>query len=155
MKPDQLVIAGLKRKQREILGAIRAYEAQIAQAKHDLAHINAAMKILEGTEANKRTYIAGRGFFDKGEIAEIAQRHLTEGPLNTREVAERVMIEKGLDVGDTNLRNSVVYKTVQALRHARRRNAVSLVGKNKGLCVWASDAPITPRDAANTLSSSG
>lgn len=34
---DSLVISGLKRKQREIVGAIRAYEAQIAQAKHDLA----------------------------------------------------------------------------------------------------------------------
>lgn len=78
------VIGGLVRKQREIVGAIRAYEAQIAQAKHDLAHINAALKIMEGSAANKRTYIAGRGFFDKGEIARIAQRHLAEGPLNTR-----------------------------------------------------------------------
>ena len=129
-------INDLNRKQREILGAIRSYEAQIVQAKHDLAHINAAMKILEGTEKNKRTYIAGRGFFDKGEIAEIAIRHLANGPLNTREIAERVMVEKGLEITDTNLRNSVVYKCVQALRHAQRRGAVVMVEKRKGLCVW-------------------
>jgi len=138
MENDSLVISGLKRKQREILGAIRAYEAQIAQAKHDLAHVNAAMKIMEGTEANKRTYIAGRGFFDKGEIAGIAVRHLAEGPLNTRQIAERVMAEKGLDIADGNLRNSVVFKTVQALRHAQRRNAVRLVEKRGGLCWWSS-----------------
>lgn len=47
------------------------------------------------------------------------------------------MVEKGLDPADTNLRNSVVYKTVQALRHARRRNAVRMVEKRKGMCVWA------------------
>ena len=129
-------INDLNRKQREILGAIRNYEAQIVQAKHDLAHINATMKIMEGSQANRRAYIAGRGFFDKGEIAEIASRILKDGPLNTREVAERVMVEKGLEITDTNLRNSVVYKCVQALRHAQRRGAVVMVEKRKGLCVW-------------------
>ena len=117
-------INDLNRKQREILGAIRNYEAQIVQAKHDLAHINATMKIMEGSQANRRAYIAGRGFFDKGEIAEIASQILQDGPLNTREIAERVMVEKGLEITDTNLRNSVVYKCVQALRHAQRRGAV-------------------------------
>lgn len=131
------VILGLVRKQREIVGAIRAYEAQIAQAKHDLAHINAALKIMEGSAANKRTYIAGRGFFDKGEIAGIAQRHLAEGPLNTRQVAERVMVEKELDPTDAALRNSVVYKTVQALRQAKRRRRVQMLEKKGGMCLWA------------------
>lgn len=137
MERSSIVLGGLKRKQREILGAIRAYEAQIAQAKHDLAHINAAMKIMEGSRGNKRAYIAGRGFFDKGEIAEIAQRHLADGPLNTREIAERVMVEKGLDPSDSNLRNSVVCKVVQSLRHAKRRGVVQMVEKRKGMCVWA------------------
>lgn len=135
--PNAHAISELTRKQREIVGAIRNYEAQIVQAKHDLAHVNAAMKIMEGSDANVRTYIAGRGYFDRGGIAEIALRHLADGPLNTREVAERVMCEKGLDSSDTNLRNSVVYKTVQGLRHAKRRNAVRMVGKRKGVCIWA------------------
>lgn len=131
------VIIGLNRKRKEIMGAIRAYEAQIAQAKHDLAHITAAIKILEGSDANKRTYIAGRGFFDKGEIATIAQRHLAEGPLNTRQLAERVMGEKELDPTDAALRNSVVYKTVQALRQAKRRRKVQMLEKQGGMCLWA------------------
>ncbi|HEV7251622.1 MAG TPA: hypothetical protein VGN97_00770 [Mesorhizobium sp.] len=135
------VIIGLARKQREIVGAIRAYEAQIAQAKHDLAHINAALKILEGSEPNKRTYIAGRSFFDKGEIAAIAQRHLAQGPLNTRQIAERVMVEKELDPTDTALRNSVVYKTVQALRQVKRRRKVRMVEKQGGMCLWALGEP--------------
>lgn len=52
-----------------------------------------------------------------------------DGPLNTRELAERVMCEKTLDASDTPLRNSVVYKVVQALRHAMRRGAVRMVEK--------------------------
>ena len=134
--PNAHALAELVRKQREILGAIRNYEAQIGQAKHDLAHINATIKILEGSD-NSRAYIVGRGFFDRGEVAGIAVRHLAEGPLDTTELAERVMGEKDMDPTDRNLRNSVVYKVVQALRHAKRRGTVRVVEKRKGVCVWA------------------
>lgn len=131
----ELVIQTLTRKRAEIVGAIKKHEAQIAQAKHDLAQVNGTIRLLQGPEAS-RAYIVSQGFFAKGEIAGLCQRHLANGPLNTRELAERVMCEKGLDVSDTPLRNSVVYKVVQALRHAKRRNAVRMIEKRKGLCVW-------------------
>lgn len=132
----ELVIDTLKRKQAEIIGSITNHQAAIAQAKHDLAHVNATMKILEGSDTNRRAYIVSQGFFARGEIAAICQRHLADGPLNTRELAERVMSEKGLDPSDVPLRNSVVYEVVQALRHAFRRHAVVMVEKRRGLCVW-------------------
>lgn len=43
--------------------------------------------------------------------------------MTTQELAERVMCDKGLDVSDVPLRNSVVYKVLQALRRAKRREA--------------------------------
>jgi hypothetical protein len=52
-----LVLQTLARKRAEILGAIAKHEAAIAQAKHDLAHVSATMKILEGSEARERAYI--------------------------------------------------------------------------------------------------
>ncbi|WP_187428409.1 hypothetical protein ROLI_043190 [Roseobacter fucihabitans] len=122
----ELATQTLERKQAEIIGAIKKHEAQIAQAKHDLAHINATLKIIGEPQ----------GFSAKGEIAGICQRHLVEGPLNTRELAKRAMGENGLDVSDTPRRNSVVYKVVQALRHTRRRNAVKMIERKGGLCVW-------------------
>ncbi len=131
----ELLLSQLARKRAEIAGAIKKHEASIAQAKHDLAHINATINILEGSDGS-RTYIVSQGFFAKGEIATICQRHLTDGPLNTRELAERVMCEKGLDVSDGPLRNSVVYKVVQALRHAARRRVVVMIEKRAGICVW-------------------
>lgn len=42
------------------------------------------------------------------------------------------MIEKGLDASDAPL----LYKVVQALRHAARRRAVVMAEKRGGLCVW-------------------
>ena len=95
---EPLVIQTLKRKRAEISGAIAAYQAQIAQARHDLAHINASIRLFEGGERNRAQYIVSHGFFKKGEIADICVRHLmAHGELNTRQLAERVMCERNLD----------------------------------------------------------
>ncbi len=125
-------------KRAEVHGRINAYQSQIAQAKHDLAHINAAIGLFTNEDDQRVRYLVSHGFFKKGEIADIAVRHLeVDGELTTREVAERVMGERKLDSSDTTLRNSVVFKVVQALRHAARRKLVCMVEKRKGVCVWA------------------
>ena len=131
-----LVLQALERKRAEIIGAIKRHEAAIAQAKHDLAHISATLKLLGRPGGDGQAYIVAQGFFAKGELAAMCRRYLESGPLTTRELAERAMTEKGLDASDGPLRNSVVYKVVQALRHAARRNAVVLDGKRGGQCVW-------------------
>ena len=77
-------------------------------------------------------------------------RHLkADGELDTRQLAERVMCERKLDVSDTPLRNSVVFKVVQSLRQAERRRIVTMVEKRKGLCVWSADAGLTLRVASS------
>jgi hypothetical protein len=149
---EPLVIQTLKQKRAEISGVIAAYQARIAQARHDLAHVNASIRLFEGGERNRAGYIVSHGFFKKGEIADICVRHLkADSELNTRELAERVMCERNLDPTDTALRNSVVFKVVQALRHAARRKFVTMVEKRKGVCVWAAVEGLIPR-AANSLS---
>jgi hypothetical protein len=147
---DLLVVQTLKQKRAEISGVIAAYLARIAQAKHDLAHINASIRLFEGGEQERAQYIVSHGFFKKGEIAEICIRHLkVEDLLDTRQLAERVMCERKLDVSDTPLRNSVVFKVVQALRHAERRKVVAMVEKRKGICVWTTAAGLTLRVASS------
>jgi len=82
-------------------------------------------------------YIVSHGFLKKGEIADISVRHLdVDVELTTRELAERAMVECNLDVSDTALRNLVVLKLVQALRHAKLRKLVRMIEKKKGMCVW-------------------
>jgi hypothetical protein len=145
---EPLVVQSLKQKRAEISGAIAAYQAQIAQARHDLAHINASIRLFESGERGRAAYIVSHGFFKKGEIADICARHLrADGQLNTRDLAERVMCERNLDPSDVTLRNSVVFKVVQALRHAARRKIVTMVEKRKGVCVWASVERLIPLPA--------
>jgi D-hexose-6-phosphate mutarotase len=151
---DPLVVQSLKEKRAEILGRIAAYEAQIAQAKHDLAHLSATLRLFTEPEKQRARYLVSHGFFKKGEIADICVRHLgMDGEMTTRQLAERVMAERQLDVADTTLRNSVVFKVVQALRHARRRRLVRMLEKRKGMCVWAPGEAVTSRVAASTPSS--
>ena len=152
---DAVVIQMLKQKRAEISGVIAAYLAKIAQAKHDLAHINASIRLFEGGEQERAQYIVSHGFFKKGEIADICVRHLkADGELDTRRLAERVMCERKLDVSDAPLRNSVVFKVVQSLRHAERRGIVTMVEKRKGHCVWSADTGLTLR-VANSRSRRG
>jgi len=153
---EPLVIQTLKDKRAEILGRIQAYEAQIAAAKHDLAHVNATIRLFTEPEKQRARYMVSHGFFKKGEIADLCAQHLaTDGEMTTRELAERVMVERKLDSSDTTLRNSVVFKVVQALRHAKRRRLVRMIEKRKGMCVWAPGEAITLRVVASSPSSSG
>lgn len=99
--------------------------------------------------------MVSHGIFKKGEIADICVRHLgVDGEMTTRELAERVMVERKLGASDTTLRNSVVFEVVQALRHAKRRKLVRIVEKRKGMCVWAAGDTVTLRVVANSLSNS-
>ena len=82
------------------------------------------------------------------------QRLLDDGELSTRDLAERVMCARDLDAPDGTLGKSVVFKVVQALRHAARRTLVVMVEKRKGVCVWSAGPAITLR-VANTPSRGG
>ncbi|MBO0734029.1 MAG: hypothetical protein J2P49_06875 [Methylocapsa sp.] len=112
------MIPTLKQKGAEIGGAIAAYEALIAQARHDFTHINASIRLFERGERNRALYIVSHGFFQKGVITGICVRQLrVDGKLDTRQPAERVMCERNLDATDTALRNSVVFKVVHCGTH--------------------------------------
>jgi hypothetical protein len=149
------IIKALRDKRAEIHGQIAAYQAQIAQAKHDPAHVNATIRMFTDVECQRTRYIVSHGFFKKGEIADLCVRHLRQdNDLTTRELAERVMCERDLDPTDTALRNSVVFKVVQALRHAARRKIVVMVEKRKGMCIWSAGPAVTLR-VANSPSRGG
>ena len=53
---DPLIIKALQDKRAEVHGRINAYQAQIAEAKHDLAHINAAIRLFTDEEGQRVRY---------------------------------------------------------------------------------------------------
>lgn len=119
---EPLIVQTLKQKRAGILGQIRAYEAQIAHARHDLAHVNATIELLEAPERQRARYIVSHGFFKKGEIAEIYVQHLADDTeMRTGELGEWVMVERSLEITNTVLRDSLVCLDGRRRCHAARR----------------------------------
>lgn len=85
-------------------------------------------------------------FFRKEEIPDICARQLdVDGEMTARDLPEPFMAENELNISDNVLRNSVVFKLVQALQHAKRRKLVRMVERSKGMCIWTAGDTITLR----------
>ena len=74
---DNLIVKALGDKRAEIHGRITPYEAQIQQAKHDLAHIDATLGLFTDVEKQRARYVVSHGFFRK-------VRSLTSAPCSFR-----------------------------------------------------------------------
>lgn len=140
----ELVLQTLERKRAEIIGAIKKHEAAIAQAKHDLAHVSATIRLLESPEGGERAYIVSQGFFAKGEIAGVCQRYLVDGPLTTRELAERVMGEGAGYIG----RAVAQLGRLQGRPSAQTRNTAANCGNGREaqrpMCMGFACRPVEP-----------
>ena len=102
-------VTTLRSKRDEIESAIARYEARLAQARSDLAHINAAIMIFEasGDEKTLAAYADLHRLFKYGEKTALCKAALASGPMNTREIAAYVINAKGLDAGDKVLAKAV------------------------------------------------
>ncbi len=76
-------------KREEIIHSIRLYEKQIAQARADLMHITAAIRIFEMSR-----YVDTYRMFKRGEPIDLCKEVLASGPKSTRELALHVMAAK-------------------------------------------------------------
>jgi hypothetical protein len=132
-------VTTLRSKREEIAATIAAYERKLGQAQADLAHITAAIKIFKasGDPADMSRYVDVRRIFRRNEISEVCKAAIAqEGPLDTRELAVRVMRAKGLDVADAVLRSSICLRIVQALSTQTHRGTMRIGEKRKGVRVW-------------------
>jgi hypothetical protein len=96
-------VTTLRSKRAEIIAAIANYEKKLAQARADLAQITAAIAIFEASGEIEGTppYVDIHRCFKRGEAMTLCKEALAaHGPLNTRQLALKVMGAKGLDVGD-------------------------------------------------------
>ncbi len=130
----------LRRKRNEVRDTIAAYEAKLREARADLAHVLATLRLFEasGEPADFTPYFDLNRVFRRGETTEFCMATLAaEGPLDTRELTERLMISKGLDVSDKVLGQAIALRIVQTLRvRAKRRKGVDGSLRRRGVCVW-------------------
>ena len=131
-------VTTLRRKRDEISASIRLYERQLAQARADLAHVTAAIRIFEasGDTAGMARYVDTHRLFKRGEPVALCKEALAGEPMTTRELAQHIMKAKGLDVGDKVLAKGIAATLVHALRMQQQRGRLVTEGKRNGVSVW-------------------
>lgn len=133
------IVTTLRAKRDQIEQSIRAYEKTLQQARIDLAHVNATLAMFEadGDDRHIASYMDTGRILKKGEIVALCRVELgKDGPLDTRELARRVAIAKGLDGGDKVLVKAIAGRTVRALLIQVRRGTIRTPGKVRGVRVW-------------------
>lgn len=114
------------------------YEAKTAQARSDLAHITAVLRIFEasGKAQDLARYSDHYRLFKRGEPWAICSAALAKGPLTTKELALELMKAKGMDLGDGVLAKTIGHRLIHSLRMQEKRGRVRREGKRKGVTVW-------------------
>ena len=134
---DSRTAETLRNKRAEIARSIDDYEARLAQAKADLAHIDAAIAIIASDDTETvRPYVDIHRLFKRGELAAISKAALKDGPRNTRELAQAVMAAKGLDTGDKVLAKAVAVRLIHVLRLQARGGKIVGMGRDRAAKIW-------------------
>jgi hypothetical protein len=131
-------VTTLRAKREEIVASIKLYEERLKQARADLTHISAAIKIFEASGDPKEMgrYVDTYRLMRRGEPIELCKEALATGPKSTRELALYVMAAKGLDTGDKVLAKAVAAQLIHSLRQQSLRGKIEKAGKNGTALVW-------------------
>jgi hypothetical protein len=144
---DPQVINTLRTKAEDLKAHMRKLGRALDQAKSDLAHINAAMRLFEAPEYGEQFPIhmnLGR-LFRSRELGELCRAAMADGPKDTRELALYIIRQKGFDEGDKHLRVSIALRVVNAMRMAEKRGKMQRIGKSGNAIVWAPAVLPVPR----------
>lgn len=134
---EPIAVLALRRKRDEIAGVIAEYERKIKEAQHDLAHVNASLRLFEltGDPREFPAYIDLNRLLRRGETTRLCLDALAkEGPLDTRELAQRIMRAKGLNESDKVLGQAIALRIVQTLRLKRAK--LDGTERRKGVTLW-------------------
>ena len=98
-------VTTLVKKRDEIRASIRMYESKIAQARSDLSHVTAVLRLFEasGRGQDLARYVDSYRLFKRGEPWAICAAALASGPLSTKELALELMKAKDMDLKDAVL----------------------------------------------------
>lgn len=134
-------VTTLEAKRTEIRNAIAEYERLLAQARADLSHVTACIRLFDMSETTPcriPAYADVHRLFKHRELGGLCAQALAKnGPQDTRELALYAMQAKGLDTGDGPLASAIAFRVVQALRMQEKRGKITGAGKRNGRRVWA------------------
>lgn len=134
------VVSALRTKRSELSGLIIAAERQLKQFRADLAHIDATIRLFDGSAdpeliRPKRPYRSRMRYFAKGELSRLclsALRHAGGVPVRSSDIAAAVMREKGLDTDDGRMLTAIGNQVSLVLSNLAKRSVVERDGVSSG-----------------------
>jgi hypothetical protein len=137
MEYQPLTLVTLRSKRDEVKASVHLYETYLKQAKADLAHIEAAIRLFEPPSGPAPKYVSVLKLFSRRERIGLVRAALAEkGPLDTRELAIEVMRRKGFNIGDMALQTAITRRLLHSLRMQQVQGLIVMTGKRNRLCVW-------------------
>ncbi len=131
---DPIAVLALRRRRDHISGVIAEYERKIKDAQHDPIHVVASLRLFEltGDPSEFPPYIDLNRLLRRGETTKLCLAALAaEGPLDTRELAQRVMRAKGLNPDDKVLGQAIALRIVQT-----REEFLDIRSGKRFLWIW-------------------
>ena len=123
------VIFALKAKRAELSGQIIDMEKRIAEARGNLIHIDACLRLFGWNEEPatiRPKRVSVKSLFGRNELPRFIFDHLRQNPqgVTSREIAEAVCAHKGWDASNRDFMTAVVHKVSAQLPKFRARGQV-------------------------------
>jgi hypothetical protein len=139
---DTYVISGLTAKRSELLAMAQSLEAQARQARVDLAHIDAALRLFDPSvdlaAIRGKSQTRGRcPWFKGGDLSRFCREVLRDAsePLSAEAMVRQIMARHGMDQENQAQRSAIILRTLQALHRMAKRGDVGRIGKGVGV-LW-------------------
>ncbi len=135
-----LIVSQLRAKQAEIEAQIGDLNRRLADAKADLFHLAATVKLFDPTAAEKpaTVYHAATKTLKRADLFELCKAALEASPepLDTRQLARYVIDSQAWDVEDRRLRLTMAHKVGLMMSRFEQRGLVRGVGSRGRATVW-------------------
>jgi hypothetical protein len=123
----------------EIGGIIADLEERTRQARADLAHIDATLRMFDPDTIpqqlrDKRPARGRSGLFANGEISRRVRAALLDAsePISAKSLVYQTIADKGLDPEDTPMRQAMIRSFLWALHRMQTAGTVQRLGKGLG-----------------------
>jgi hypothetical protein len=139
MTVSRTSVAGLVEKRRELARLIETLQEQLNQAWTDLAHIDAALRLL-GREPDPKAIRAKRRYqrspyFGRNELSRLvlaALRDAVSEPIGIEEISRGVVAAKGFDVRDADLRAAIRERIRPIVTRLHKQGVIEGVSGGRG-----------------------
>ena len=145
---NEHTINGLIRKRAELAGKIEHEQSLLRQLIIDLDNIYAALRIFKpdiDLQEIRPQPLPPRSAALKGQVTQAIFSYLREakGPMTTKQMAERVMKDRGLNPLDKKLAQVIVKRVGAACKHHRNLGRMGSYRGEDGFMLWEV-SPSTP-----------